>query len=221
MTSWDERAAVAVARYEDGAARLPGDPDERQRQLTRMGNAAWAAGLSFLMAGDRDEADAWLVRAAERYRESWPLAPPESWGRPIGAMKARLVAGDLVGARADAGWALDAGARESESPIAPYAATLALLVLGRDDEASDPAAGVRGRGDFPGSVADALAALHVRDGAGYETAIRALLADFESREDFLEDVPVADTVIALQVLAQERRLDVRLTSVLLPPAARP
>ena len=93
-------------------------------------------------------------------------------------------------------------------------------MLGRDDEASDPAAGLRGRGDFPGSVADALAALPVRDGAGYETAIRALLADFESREDFLEDVPVADTVIALQVLAQERRLDVRLTSVLLPPAAR-
>ena len=29
-------------------------------------------------------------RAAERYRESWPDAPPGSWGRPIGAMKSRL-----------------------------------------------------------------------------------------------------------------------------------
>lgn len=221
MPSSDERAARAVARYEDGVARLPDDPDERQRQLTRMGNAAWAAGLSFLMAGDRDDACAWLVRAAERYCESWPLAPPESWGRPIGAMKARLIAGDLEGAATDAEWALDAGARESESPIARYAAALALLVLGRDDEASDLAAGLRRRDDFPGSVADVLAALSARAGAGYETALRALLADFESREDFLEDVPAADTVIALQALAEERRLDVRLTSVLLPLAARP
>ncbi len=221
MTSWDERAARAVARYEDGAARLPDDPDERQRQLTRIGNAAWAAGLSFLMAGDRDDAGTWLARAAARYRESWPLAPPESWGRPIGAMKARLIAGDLEGAATDAEWALDAGACESESPIARYAAALALLVLGRDDEASESAAGLRGRDDFPGSVADALAALSVRAGTGYETALRALLADFESRQDFLEDVPVADTVIALQALAEERRLDVRLTSVLLPLAARP
>ena len=39
---------------------MPEDGDERQRQLTRMGNAAWAAGLSLLMAGRREEAAAWL-----------------------------------------------------------------------------------------------------------------------------------------------------------------
>ena len=54
------------------------------------------------------------------------------------------------------------------------------------------------------------------DGHGYKTAIRALLADFESREEFLEDVPVADTVMALQVLAEERKLEHRLASALLP-----
>ena len=68
MIDWEERATRAAERFEDGAARLPEDADERQRQLTRMGNAAWAAGLSHLMLGRRDAASEWLVRAAETYR---------------------------------------------------------------------------------------------------------------------------------------------------------
>ena len=76
MSDWEERAARAIERHDDGAARLPEDGDERQRQLTRMGNAAWAAGLSLLMAGRDEEGRAWLLRAAERYRESWPRARP-------------------------------------------------------------------------------------------------------------------------------------------------
>ncbi len=66
-------------------------------------------------------------------------------------------------------------------------------------------------------MADALAALAARDAAAYETAIRALVADFEARDEFLEDTAVADTVLALQVLAQERGLAVELESPLLPP----
>jgi hypothetical protein len=213
---WGERAQRAIARHDDGAARLPEDGDERQRQLTRMGNAAWAAGLSFLMAGRREEAEAWLVRAAERYRESWPLAPPGSWGRPIGAMKSRLIAGDLAGARGDAVWALEAGASESDSPIGIYAAALARLVLGADAEARGPAEALRGREGFPAAVADAVAALAARDAHAYAEAIRGLLADFEARDEFLEDTPVADTVLALQVLARERGLAVELASPLLP-----
>jgi hypothetical protein len=166
------------------------------------------------MAGREEEAAAWLLRGAERYRESWPLAPPGSWGRPIGAMKSRLIAGDREGARDDARWALDAGAAESESPIGRYAAVLARLVLGEDGV--DLAATLRGRDDFPAPVADAVAALALRDGVAYEIAIRALLADFESREEFLEDTPVADTVLALQILALERALAVDLESSLLP-----
>jgi hypothetical protein len=216
MAPWDERAARAVTRYEDGAGRLPDDPDERQRQLTRMGNAAWAAGLSLLMAGDLDQARAWLACAAERYRESWPLAPPESWGRPIGAIKARLIAGDTDGVAVDAEWTLEAGATESASPIGRYAAALALLVLDRNDETSELVVLLRGRDDFPEPVAGALTALAARSETGYETAIRVLLADFEARDDFLEDVPVADTVLALQALAKERGVVVRLESALLP-----
>jgi hypothetical protein len=216
VVDWEQRAARAVERHDDGAARLPEDGDERQRQLTRMGNAAWAAGLSFLMLGRRDESAAWLVRAAERYRESWPLAPAGSWGRPIGAMKSHLIARDREGANADAQWALEAGAAESESPIGRYAAVLARLVLNADVEAGQGAVTLRGRDDFPEPVAGSLGALAARDAAGYETAIRALLADFEAREEFLEDTPVADTVLALQVLAQERGLAVSLASSLLP-----
>ena len=42
MTDWQAHVEREIARYEDGEARLPGlaDADDRQRQLTRMGNAA-------------------------------------------------------------------------------------------------------------------------------------------------------------------------------------
>ena len=217
MTSdWEERAARAGARFEDGAARLPDEPDERQRQLTRMGNAAWAAGLSFLMVGRRADADAWLVRAAETYRRSWDDAPPESWGRPIGAMKSRLIAGDLDGARGDAGWALGAGADGSESPIGRYAAALAHLVVDADDEAAKLARSLVDVEPIPRAVPAALSALAAGDALAYADATAALVADFESRAEFLEDTPVADTVLALQALAAVRGISVAISSPLLP-----
>jgi hypothetical protein len=216
MNDWEARAERARARFEDGEARLPEDADERQRQLTRMGNAAWAAGLSLLMLGRRDDADPWLHRAAETYRRSWPDAPPGSWGRPIGAMKSRLVAGDLDGARADAEWALAAGAGASESPIGRYAAALAHLVRGEDATAASLAESLVGQEAIPPSVPSALAALAARDAAAYEAAARELLADFESRSEYLEDVPVADTVLALHALAAARGIAVRLESPMLP-----
>jgi hypothetical protein len=216
MSDWEERARAAQARYEDGANRLPEDGDERQRQLTRMGNAAWAAGLSLLMLGRLGEADDWLVRAAETYRRSWPDAPPGSWGRPIGAMKSRLIAGDLAGAREDAQWALDAGAAVSESPIGRYAAALAHLVLGEDGEAAALTETLIGAEAIPPAVSDSLVALTARDDQAYEAAIKALVAHFESRDEFLEDIPVADTVLALQALAAERSIVVELDSEMLP-----
>ena len=216
MADWEERAVRAAERHDDGAARLPEEPDERQRQLTRMGNAAWAAGLSLLMLGRRDEAADWLLRAAERYRESWPDAPPGSWGRPIGAMKSRLIAGDNEGALEDARWALEAGAAESESPIGRYAAALAHLVLEENAAAGELAATLPARDDFPPAAADTLTAIAARDAKGYEAAIRALADDFEGRTEFLEDIPVADTVLALQALAATRGLAIALSSPLLP-----
>jgi hypothetical protein len=208
---WVERAVAAIERYEGGEAR-----ELDQRQLTQLGNAAWAAGLSFLMAGRSEEAAEWLRRAAERYRESWTAgAPPDSWGRPIAAMKALLLAGD--DASAAARWALDAGAAEAESPIGRYAGTLALLVLGDDVGARILGSTLRDRADFPAAVADALVEVAGTDRVDYQIALEHILDSFEQRTDFLEDIPVADTVLVLQRLAAARDLAVDLApSALLP-----
>jgi len=45
-----------------------------------------------------------------------------------------------------------------------------------------------------------------------------VLDSFETREAYLEDVPVADTVLVLQELAARRGLAAELDSPLLPPA---
>jgi len=219
VSDWDAHVDREVARYEDGAARLPGlaEPDDRQRQLTRMGNAAGGAGLALLMEGRPDEAGTWFGCAAERYRESFDDAPPGSWGRPIGAIKARVLAGDWPGAEEDALWALGAGAADAEGPIGRYAASLALLVLGRDEQALPIAASLEGGDGFPSDVADALTALTSGDTAAYDTAVRSVLRSFETREEYLEDVPVADTVIVLQALAARRGRELPLLqSALLP-----
>jgi len=193
---WRERYERAAARYTAGEAR---EPDERQ--LVQLANAAWAAGLSRLMAGDRDGAAEWLRRSAERYRESWDAGgAPDAWGRPIGAMKALLIARDDAGELA--GRALEAGAVRSESPIGRYAGVLALLVLGRDAEAGALAATLGE--EFPGEVAAALAALAGSDAEGFRVAVSAIRRSFETRDSYLEDLPVADTALALEALAATR-----------------
>jgi hypothetical protein len=216
--NWDEHLEREEARYHDGEARLPDaeDADARQRQLTRMGNAAGGAGLSLLMAGRGDEASDWLHRAAERYRESMADAPPGSWGRPIGAMKALVLAGDWAAAEEAAQWALELGAADADSPIGRYAGSLALLVLRRDTEARPVADSLRERDDFPRDVADALATLAASDLLGYVEAVESVLESFEAREEYLEDMPVADTVLVLQGLAAKRDLAAELASPLLP-----
>lgn len=214
MSDWAELHQRARERYEDGERRLPEGGDERQRQLTRMGNAAGAAGLSALMAG-RDGGE-WFARAAERYRESWEGAPPGSWGRPIGAIKSRLLAGDWDGATAEARWAIEAGAPQAESPIGRYAAALAFLVLGDWSDARIHADYARTHEAFPNEVADALAFIAAEDVVGYVEAVEDVLRSFETRDAYLEDIPVADTVLVLQALAARRGMAVELDSPLLP-----
>src|SRR6266404_9631520 len=151
--TWSERAEAAIARYLTGEER-----GLDQRQLTQLANAAWAVGLCLLMDGRRDEAAEWLSRAAARYRESWEAgAPAASWGRPIAAMKALLIADD--DASDAARWALDVGAAEAESPVGRYAATLAYLVLGRDVDARIAAESLVDRDEFPRGVADTVLVL--------------------------------------------------------------
>ena len=214
MADWDGLQRQARKRYEDGQARLTDDPDARQKQLTRMGNAAGAAGLTALMGGT--DGRAWFVRAAERYRESWEHAPPASWGRPIGAIKARILARDWDGAAAEARWTLAAGAAEAESPIGRYAATLAFAVLGEWADMRVHADYARTHEAFPSDVADALAFIAAEDVVGYVEAVEDVLESFESRDEYLENVPVADTVLVLQALAGRRRMSTELESALLP-----
>jgi hypothetical protein len=219
VENWNAQAEREQERYREGEQRLPDadDADVRQRHLTRLANAAYGAGLALLMAGRSDEAREWLARAAERYRESFADAPPASWGRPIGAMKARLLAGDWKAAGDEARFALDAGAAEADSPIGRYAAALACLVLGDDETARLHADAIRTREDFPEAVGDALAYLAAgTDRIGYVEAVEDVLESFETRDEYLEDVPVADTVLVLQALAEKRELAVELSSPLLP-----
>jgi len=216
--NWAVHLERERGRYADGEARL-GDAataDARQRQLTRLGNAAGGAGLALLMKGQPAEAVAWFERAAGRYRESFADAPPGSWGRPIGAIKSLVLAGDWAGAEDAARWALGEGAAKAESPIGRYAAALALLVLGRDEEARSHADAIRLRDDFPQAVGAALAFISSRDVIGYTDAVEAVLESFERRDEYLEDMPVADTVIVLQALAARRNLSADLESSLLP-----
>jgi hypothetical protein len=181
-----------------------------------MGNAAAGAGLAQLMSGNTDEARAWFARAVERYRESYEHAPAGSWGRPIGMLKAGVLAGDWDGAARDAEWTLDQGAAESDSPIGRYAGCLALLVLARDDEARVLADGLRTHEGFPAPVGAALAMLAAQDVVGYIEAVEQVLESFETREEYLEDLPVADTVVVLQALAERRGMAAELSSPLLP-----
>ena len=127
-----------------------------------------------------------------------------------------MLAGDWEGARADAEWALDVDSRMRSRRSAATRRRLALLVLGQDDEALVQAASIQGRDDFPADVADALAALALRDADAYGEAVRSVLRSFETREEYLEDIPVADTVIVLQALADRRAIAVELSSPLLP-----
>jgi hypothetical protein len=199
---------AAVARRQEERSR------EAQAAVLR-GNAAYGAGLAHLMLSDRDAAREWLGRAVDAYRESWLEAPPDAWGRPIAAMKARLLAGEP--AVDEARWALDAGSDDSKSPIGRYAAALAHLVLGDDERARVHADALRVRDDFPQAVGDALATIAAgTDAVGYVEAIEGVLESFETRDEYLEDVAVADTVIVLEALAARRGLRAELASPLLP-----
>ena len=195
---WRSRYEQAAARYAGGEAR---ELDERQ--LVQLANAAWAAGLCLLMDGDETGAREWLVRAAARYRESWdPVASPTSWGRPIAAMKALLIAGE--DARWAAEWALEMGAPEAESPIGRYAGTLALLVLGRDADAAAVSATLDE--SFPADVAAALRALATGNDAAFAAAVVDVRRSYENRDGYLEDLPVPDTALALEALDTRRKL---------------
>jgi hypothetical protein len=218
-TLWERHLEREVRRYRDGRARMPPDPRKRERQLFRIGSAAWGAGLSALMVGDARNSRTWLVRAARDYRTSAELASPGAWGRFAATLKSRVIAED-DGAADDAHWTLAADAATAESLPGQYAACLASLILGEDADAARLAQSLAGT-RFPHPVAAALGALATGASDDYSRAVGEVLCSFEMRKRFLENIPVADTVIALQALADQRNMTAPLSSPLLPPDTNP
>ncbi|MDX6506413.1 MAG: hypothetical protein QOG06_1057 [Gaiellaceae bacterium] len=213
---WIAVAAAKRARY----AEPHGELDERG--LVRRANTAYAAGLALLMAGD-PEAPEWLRRAAEQWRASWDVGEGrESWGRPIGAVKASLLAGDEVALEEQARWALEVGSATAESSIGRYGGALALLALRRWAEARHVAESLRLAEEFPADVASAVAFIAAHDVLGYVEAVESVVESFETRTEFLEDVRVADTALVLHELARRRGIEEPLpVSPVLPSPSRP
>ncbi len=212
--AWIPFAEEKQARY----CEPHGELDERG--IVRRGNAAYAAALGLLMADD-PAAGRWFRRAAACWRESWDAGEGrESWGRPVGAIKASLLARDDDAVAGYARWALELGTVTVESPIGRYAAALALLSLGRWVEARHVAESLRSRDDFPREVADALAFIAAHDVIGYCESVESVVASFEMREAYLEDAAVADTALVLAELARRRGVGVPLpASPTLPATA--
>jgi hypothetical protein len=151
--------------------------------------------------------------AAGLYRESWEAAPPASYGRLIGMLKAAVLAGD---ASDEAVYARGSLGDASGSPPASYALAIAALVHGDDAEAAAAADGMRGGSDAMVRAADAIAAVVARDEAAYAAAVRAIVEDFEGREQHLTGVPIADTALMLERFGAARGMRAGVESPLLP-----
>lgn len=178
--------------------------------------AAEGTAHAALLEGDREAAAAAYARAVETYRASWALAPPKSYGRLVGLLKAAVLGGQpQAGAeevRADLDGDLDAGG----SPVASYVLAVAALILGDDDAVAPLADVMDPRGGAFARTATAMRALAARDGADYAAAVAEIEADFAGRDEHLTGVPIADTAIMLELIARERGLGAALDSPLVP-----
>jgi uncharacterized protein len=152
-----------------------------------------------------------LRRAAAAYRASWEAAPPRSFGRLVGFAKASILAGENP-----AGYVLER-LGEPDSPPAFWALALAALADGDDATAARAAEGMRAGSEAFGRAADAVAALADGDRDAYAAAVRAIVDDFEGREEHLTSVRIADTALVLERLAERRLIAAHPISPLLPP----
>jgi len=169
-------------------------------------------GLRRLLDGDAAGGAARLREAAERYRASWELAPPRSYGRLIGMLKAAVIAEDASEAAAYAREQVG----DADSPPSHYVLAMAALVTGDDQSARAAAGGMRAGSPAFGRAADAIEALADADPGRYAIAVREIVTDFEGRDEHLTGVPIADTALMLERLAESRGLAAHPASALLP-----
>lgn len=155
-----------------------------------------------------------LLRAAvEAWQRSWEAAPPRSFGRLIGMVKAAVLAGDAT----DAARLIRAAiGPQGDSPPSWYALAIAALVVGDEPLAAHAATGMREGSDAFVRTAEAIEALVARDAERYAAAVQAIVADFEQRSDHLTGVAIADTALMLERLAEPRGLAAHPSSPLLP-----
>ncbi|CAA9509791.1 MAG: hypothetical protein AVDCRST_MAG85-2269 [uncultured Solirubrobacteraceae bacterium] len=185
---------------------------EADAHKVAMDAAIEAEGRAFdaLLEG-RDAAP--LLRVAEAsWRRSWETAPPRSYGRLIGMVKAAVLAGDAAEAAA---YVRDA-VGEPDSPPSAYALAITLLVEGDDAGAARAAAGMRGGSDAFDRTAEAIDALATGHAERYANALAAIVADFEQRTEHLTGVAIADTALMLERLAEPRGMAARPESDVLP-----
>jgi hypothetical protein len=192
----------------------PAADDEAHRALQGAAVEADAAAQCRLLRGDEAGAAPFLVESERLYRESWQAAPPGGYGRLVGMLKAAILHGDASAASAFARAEL---AGEAASPTAAYALALAGLAVGDDAGAATAAEVMAAGGEAFARTALALTCLAHRNEVGYATALRAVIADFEARDLHLTGVPIADTALVLERLAEPRGLAQRPSSPLLPP----
>jgi hypothetical protein len=172
-----------------------------------------------LFDGDPEPAQAAFAAASELYRRSWELAPPASYGRLVGMLKAAVLAG---AGEEQAAYVFQELHEEREpSPPAAYALALAALIAGDDAGALRRSEQMRSGSEAFVRTAQAIAGLAARDRERYADALDAIVRDFEQRSEHLTGVPIADTALMLERLAVRRGLAAGLKSPVLPAAVPP
>jgi hypothetical protein len=196
--------------------KLVGVQDGEHRDLMIAAIETEGRAHTALLAGDHDAARTAYAKAVEQYRASWALAPPKSYGRLVGLLKAAVLAGQEGPAAAEVRAALDDDDDAAGSPVASYVLAVAALIAGDDDEVAIRAERMESRGEAFERTASALRALAGGDDVAYANALAAIAMDFAARSDHLTGVPIADTAVMLELLAARRGMAVKPASPLVP-----
>jgi hypothetical protein len=190
--------------------------DGEHRELMIAAIATEGEAHTALLAGDVDAARDGYARAVEQYRASWALAPPKSYGRLVGLVKAGVLGGQPATAAIEVRAALEDDPDAAGSPVASYALAVAALIDGDDDAVAALADVMVPRGGAFERTATAMRALAAGDGEAYAAALAEIEADFAARDEHLTGVAIADTAIMLELIAAERGMAAGIDSPLVP-----